>query len=393
MREEALASYTYNFAPAWGTLKYTMTYDWQRRGLPRDAGDDLRSDIAGSRFVRTLSGRADLPDGFYIEAGGTREDRYARRYQNYFSKTGVPQNDNSMSGRLSGESSAHSQFGYESGRWKLLAGTRYTHNSDAGDNLSSRASAIYLPNQGCSVKAMYSQSFRSPTPFEQYFKPSPVTVVGNPSLKPEKADTFELSYLASHRKFFGRITTHYSRYTDTIFRNLGDFTRDGTTYSAINFYDNAPAYTSSGLEIEGRYEGKRTRAFIAVERLWGGRGDEHPIPAPGVFGLPGSSSWNFKYVPVYTLAGGLSRDLGDFFISSNFTGYGRNRSLRRGIGPQLWADASAGYAKGAVRHVLAVRNLTGLAVKYPEYVRQRVVETVPLQTGRRVEYTFEYRFK
>lgn len=391
-REEALASYTYDFAPDWGGLKYTMTYDWQRRNIPRDASDNVRSDIVGSRFVRTLNGHVDLPGAFYAEAGLTREDRYARRYLNYFSHTDTAQYDNSLTGRLSGESSAHSQFGYEGERWKLLAGSRFTHNSGAGDNLSSRASAVYLFDERNSVKAMFSQSFRSPTPFEQYFKPSPVTVVGNPGLKPEKTGTFELSGLTSRGRFFCRLTGYYSRYYDTIYRNLGNFVRDGTAYSNVNFYDNAPAYSSTGVEIEGRYEGRRTHAFLALERLWGSRGDEHQIPAPGVFGLPGGSSWNFKYVPVYTFAGGFSHDLGGFFINSNFNGYGRNRSLRRGLAPQLWADLGAGYRKGAVRHALSVRNVTDRAVMYPEYVRQRVVETVPLYTGRRLEYTFEYRF-
>lgn len=391
-REAALASYAYNFAPGWGSLKYTMTFDWQRRNIPRDAADNLRSEIAGSRFVRTLNGRLDLPRAFYVEAGATREDRYARHYVNYFSNTDSVQSDNSMNDRASGETSAHSQLGYEGEHWKLLAGSRYTHNSDAGDNLSSRASAIYLFSEAASVKAMFSQSFRSPTPFEQYFKPSTVTVLGNPALRPERTDTFELSCLASSGRAFGRITAYRTKYTDTIFRNLGNFSRDGAAYTAVNFYDNAPAYSSTGLEIEGRYEGKRTRAFLALERLWGSRGDERQVPAPGVFGLTGSSSWNFKYVPVYTIAGGFSRDLGDFFLASNFSGYGRNRSLRGNIAPQLWADASFGYRRGAVRHALAVRNLGGRPVKFPEYVRQRVVETVPLYTGRRAEYTFEYRF-
>ena len=392
VREAALASYSYSFAPDWGSLKYTMTYDWQRRNIPRDSGDNLRSDIEGSRFVRTLSGRLDLPGAFYAEAGATREDRHARRYANYFSNTDSAQSDNSMGGRLSGESSAHTQFGYDGENWKFLAGSRYTHNSEAGENLSSRVSAICLLGEASSLKGMFSQSFRSPTPFEQYFKPSTVTVLGNPALKPERADTFELSYLASSSRVFGRITAYHTRYTDTIFRNLGNFSRDGTAYTDVNFYDNAPAYSSTGLEIEGRYEGKRTHAFLALERLWGSRGDEHQVPAPGVFGLPGSSSWNFKYVPVYTVAGGFSRDIGDFFLASNFSGYGRNRSLRGSIDPQLWADASVGYRKGPVRHSLAVRNLGGRPVKFPEYVRQRVVETVPLYTGRRVEYSFEYRF-
>lgn len=383
-REAALASYSYDFAPAWGGLKYAVTYDWQRRGIPRDASDDVRSDIIGARFVNSLSGRADLPGGFYLEGGTTYEYRYARRYLNYFSKTGVHESDNSLSGRLSDEVSAHSQLGYESERWKLLAGSRYTHNTKTGNNLSSRASMIYLLNEVNSLKALFSQSFRSPTPFEQYFYPSTVTVLGNPGLDPERTETFELSYLASRGKIFARVTAYYAKYTDTIYRNLGNFTRDGTAHTGVNYYDNSPDYNSSGLEIESRYEGRQTSAFLALERLNASRGDEHPVT--------GGSSWNFKYVPAYTVSGGISRDLGNFFLASNFNAYGRNRTLHGRVDPQLWADASLGYKKGGMRHVLAVRNLTGHTVLYPEYVRLRVVEALPLYTGRRLEYTFEYRF-
>lgn len=383
-REAALASYAYDFAPAWGGLKYTVTYDWQHRGIPRDASDNVRSDIIGARFINSLSGRADLPGGLYLEGGSTYEYRYVRHYLNYFSKTGVPESDNSLSGRLSDEVSAHAQLGFESEKWKLLAGSRYTHNTKTGDNLSSRASAIYLLNEVNSLKALFSQSFRSPTPFEQYFLPSTVTVLGNPGLDPERTDTFELSYLASRGKFFAHVTAYYAKYSDTIYRNLGNFSRDGTAYTAVNYYDNAPDYNSSGLEIEGRYEGKRTSAFLALERLNASRGDEHPVT--------GGSSWNFKYVPAYTISGGVSHNLGDFFLTSNFNGYGRNRTLRGHVDPQLWADASLGYKKGAMRHVLAVRNLTGHTVLYPEYARLRAVESLPLYSGRRLEYTFEYRF-
>ena len=123
---------------------------------------------------------------------------------------------------------------------------------------------------------------------------------------------------------------------------------------------------------------------MALERMNATRGDEHPVT--------GGSSWNFKYVPAYTVSGGFSHDFGDFFLTSNFNGYGRSRTLRGHVDPQLWADASLGYKKGLVRHVLAVRNLTGHTVLYPEYVRLRVVEALPLYSGRRFEYTFEYRF-
>lgn len=393
VREAALASYSLDMAAGPDLdFRYTAAYDWQRRNIPRDDKDDLRSDIVGARFVNSLTGRARLPGGFYLEGGAAYDYRYARRYLNYYSSTGRPQGDNSMNGRLAHENSGHLQLGLDSGPWKLLAGGRYTHNTAAGDNISSRVSAIYMFDERSSVKGMFSQAFRSPTPFEQYFNTSPATVLGNPGLKPEKTETVEVSYLASRGRFFGHLTAYRTRYTDTIFRNLGDFTRDGVMYSNVNHYDNAPGYSSEGLELECRYEGRATRAYLSLEHLRGSRGDERAVPAPGAFGLAGGSSWNFKHVPSHTVSAGISRDMGDFFAAAGLHGYGPNRSLRTGIGSQFWADLSAGYRKGGVRHTLSVRNLADRVVVYPEYVRQRVVESVPLLTGRVVEYTFEFRF-
>ncbi len=383
-KEASLASYSHVFTPSWGELKYFMTYDWQRRSIPRDAADNVRSDIVGSRFVNTLSGRTGLSGNLYTEYGTTYEYRYVKRYSNYYSNTDTLESGNSMGGRLSSEISGHAQFGYDGEQWKLLAGTRYTHNTKMGDNISSRASAVYLLNESESLKALFSQSFRAPTPFEQYFYPSTVTVLGNPGLKPEKTDNLELSYLFSHGSFFSHVTAYYTKYKDTIYRDLGDFSRDGTAYAAVNFYNNAASYNSSGLEIEGRYEGKLTRLFLTLAAQDASRGDEHAVT--------GGTSWNFKYVPYYTVSGGFSRRLGDFFLASNFNDYGRNRSLNGFIVPQFWADASLGYEKNGMRHVLAVRNLTDRSVLYPEYVRLRTVAALPLYTGRRIEYTFEYRF-
>lgn len=391
-REAALASFTHNFAPAWGSLHYTATYDWQRRNVPRDASDNIRSDIVGSRFVNSLGARVSLPGGLHLETGAAQEYRYAQRYLNYYSNTGANQWDNSMSDRLNRESSLHAQLGLDSGSWKLLAGSRYTHDSHAGDNLSSRASAIYMLNERNSLKALFSQSFRSPTPFEQYFKPSPETVIGNPGLKPERTESYELAYLASRGSFFAHFTAYNARYKDSIFRDQGAFTRDGFTYPNVNFYANAPAYSAEGLELQVRYSGKHTHAFLSFDRLRGNRHDESDVPAPGVFGLPGGSSWNFKYAPHYNLSGGLAGDFGRFFAASNFNVFGPGRSLRETIPAQFWADASLGYRNGSVRHTLAVRNLTDGVVEIPEYVRLRVVETLPLYTGRRLEYTFNYRF-
>lgn len=392
-KEMALASFSHVLDPGWGSVALSAAYDWQRRNIPRDAADDVRSDITGSRLTGSASAVIPMSGGFSLEAGAAGEYRGVTRYLNYNSDTGVPLDDNSMSGRSTRENSAHAQAGYEKGRWKLLLGGRYTRNSQAGSNVSSRASAIYKFSSHKSLKAMFSQSFRSPTAFEQYFKPSPVTVLGNPDLKPEKTGTWEVSYLESRGRLFAHLTLYASRHKDAIFRNYGTFTRDGVT-ATNNFYDNAPEFTSEGVELFMRYDGRRAGAFLSFEASSGSRDDAHPVspPDPNTFGLPGGTSWNYRYVPSYTVSGGLTGDIGDFFAAANFNAFARTRSLREEIGAQFWADLSLGWRSGGARHALAVRNVTDRVVEVPEYVRLQVVERLPLYTGRRLEYTFSYRF-
>ncbi len=389
-KEAAVAAYSYSFAPSWGDLKYSAAYDWQRRNIPRDATDDVRSDIVGARMTNTLSAVTRLGGGCYLESGASYEYRSAQRYLNYDSNTGVPLDHNGMNDRGSKESSLYAQLGGEAGDWKFLAGGRYTRNSKTGGNLSSRASLIRSFGDRNSLKAMFSQSFRAPTPFEQYFLTSTVTVVGNPDLKPERAETYELSYLTSFGPLFLHLTAYHEHYLDTIYRDLGDFTRDGVTYLNANHYKNAPGFGADGLELTARYAARDTGAFLTFSRVRGTRGDEHPIPASGA--LPASSSWNFKYSPDFAAAGGVSRQFGSFFAAGSFNLLGRTRTLRTSLGSQFWADLSAGYRSGNARHTLAVRNVTDREVQVPEYVRLRVVETLPLYTGRRLEYTFDYRF-
>lgn len=390
VREGVAGHYSYTEEPAWGQVKYSGSYDWQRRNIPRDAAGDLRSDIVGSRLSGKLEALVHLPAYFTLESGAGLEYRYGQRYQNYYNSTGETESDNGLSRHKSREDSFYAQLGREEGDWKLLAGGRYTKDSNAGDNLSGRASAIYMPDDHNSIKAIFSQSFRTPTPFEQYFITSTVTVLGNPDLKPERTESWELAWLSSHEPFFLHVTGYYASYMDTIYRARGNFTRDGVAYTDKNYYYNAPGYHATGVEVRARYETRNSRAFLSFERLRGSRDDERVVPASG--SLPASTSWNFKYWPRYNLSGGLAQSFGRFFAMGNFNLFGESRTLRGRLPAQFWADLSVGYRAGSYRHTLAVRDLTDRVVRIPEYVRLRSVENLPLYTGRRLEYTFDYRF-
>jgi outer membrane cobalamin receptor len=397
-KEMELLDYSYSFGPSLSNLRYSGTVDRQRRQIPRDAADSLRSDILGTRYVNTLRAEAELPGAFSLELGGSHEYRAAERYNNFVSTSGTVVAGNKMDNRVVWEGSVFGQLGFSLDSWKLLAGTRFTHNAAFGDDVSSRLSAVYMLNERNSLKFMAGQSFGAPTPFELYFQNTPVTVLGNPGLRPEKTSSVELSYLTSWDRCFGQATVYYVDYINTIFRNRGDFTRDGQTFANTNFYDNARRYDAEGVELEARYTARRFSSFAAFNYIHGSRGDSNEVSPPGVFGLSGGQAANFKFVPRYTLSAGASWSIpmpaasGEIFGSLVAYHYSSMETLRTRLPGQAWADASAGFKKGGFKHVLSVRNAAGGTIVVPEYVRQRTVESMPLVSGRRVDYTVSYAF-
>lgn len=395
-KELELISYSYAFGPGWRNLKYTAVVDRQRRQISRDAGDALRSDILGTRYVNELRAELPLTDALSFEVGGNHEYRVAERYNNFISTSQSVVSDNSMRNRLAWMGSLFAQLGYAGGPWKLALGTRFTHNATSGDDLSSRFSAVFMLNDRNSLKFMAGQSFRSPTPFELYFQNAPVTVLGNPDLQPERTSSAELSYLTSWRKLFAQLTVYYEDYVDTVQRDLGDFTRDGVAYANVNFYRNSPRYNAKGAEVELRWTALKHSVFTALSYIEGSQGDAAVIAAGG--GLPAARTYKFKNVPSYTIAAGASLSAanplgrGEFFGSLVATHYSPMDGLHTRLPAQACADLSAGYKAGSFKHTVAIQNVTGSTVVVPEYVRQRVVESIPLVRGRRLSYTVSCRF-
>jgi len=150
--------------------------------------------------------------------------------------------------------------------------------------------------------------------------------------------------------------------------------------------------------LEARYAARRFGAFTAFNYIHGSRGDSNEVAPPGVFGLSGGQASNFKFVPRYTLSAGVSGNIpgpsgaGEFFCSLVAYHYSSMETLRTRLPGQAWADLSVGFKKDSFKHALAVRNAAGGTIVVPEYVRQRTLESMPLVSGRRIDYTVSYKF-
>ncbi|MCP4346611.1 MAG: TonB-dependent receptor [Desulfobacterales bacterium] len=109
-------------------------------------------------------------------------------------------------------------------RFTLTTGLRYDHYNDSEDNFSPHLAAVFRLDRKYShlLKAQYARSFRPPTFDEMYGKNNPV-FRGNPDLKPETSDTFEISYIyrGQENGTVARITLFYSDINDAIYTENG----------------------------------------------------------------------------------------------------------------------------------------------------------------------------
>jgi outer membrane cobalamin receptor len=74
--------------------------------------------------------------------------------------------------------------------WSLVYGARLDEYSDFGRHTSPRLGLVYHPRADSAVKLLYGQAFRAPSAVE--IGGAQNSVLGNPALKPEIIDSYEL---------------------------------------------------------------------------------------------------------------------------------------------------------------------------------------------------------
>lgn len=99
----------------------------------------------------------------------------------------------------------------------LNAGLRYDQYESFGGEFSPRAALIYSPLKQTTFKLVYGEAFRAPNNYERYYTAAPLYLKGNPDLKPEKIQTYELIYeqlLFDHYKL--TLSGYYNKIRDMI---------------------------------------------------------------------------------------------------------------------------------------------------------------------------------
>jgi outer membrane receptor for ferrienterochelin and colicins len=132
----------------------------------------------------------------------------------------------------------------------LNAGLRYDHYSTFGGTVNPRLALIYTPFDRTVFKLLYGSAFRAPNALELYYATASSMQKGNPALKPEQIDTYELiyeQYLGNNIR--GAINGFYYKINDLIIQ---------VTDPADGFlvYRNLDSAEAKGVEaeLEGKWD-------------------------------------------------------------------------------------------------------------------------------------------
>lgn len=128
-------------------------------------------------------------------------------------------------------------------------GVRYDSYDTFGSSVSPRAALIYTPFEGTTVKALYGQAFRAPSPFELYYNDGGQTWNANPNLGPEKIATYEIEIEQDLGKDFRIIGSGF-------YYECSDLITLQTDSGGILFFDNVnrARTVGGGVELQGRFE-------------------------------------------------------------------------------------------------------------------------------------------
>lgn len=140
--------------------------------------------------------------------------------------------------------------------WTLTWGVRYDHYSDFGDIISPRVALVWVATPTLSVKSFYGRGFRGPSLVDREARNIP-SLIGNPDLRPEKLDSFEIAFDYRPRS---DLTARLNLYTQKTVDQIRLQNSGGFEYRP----ENVGQQKGHGLELEGWWDlDPRTRLYAA----------------------------------------------------------------------------------------------------------------------------------
>ncbi len=130
---------------------------------------------------------------------------------------------------------------YLTQRLALNFGLRYDYYSTFGATTNPRGAVIFNPADNTTLKLLYGRAFRAPQNFELYYFST--TQKGNPELKPETIQTYELVVEQQFSKTLRGLCSFYYYQIDNLIDEKVDPTDNSTTF------ENAKPIEAKGIEL------------------------------------------------------------------------------------------------------------------------------------------------
>lgn len=124
---------------------------------------------------------------------------------------------------------------------EMIVGVRYDHYSQIGNAISPRLGIVLQPSNADSLKLLWGRAFRAPKADELYTTNNPL-LQGNPDLKPETVNTYEVIWLHEWQHAQVSASYFYNRFDNAI--------RTVVVGSGRTYQNSGVSETSQGLEFE-----------------------------------------------------------------------------------------------------------------------------------------------
>lgn len=202
---------------------------------------------------------------------------------------------------------AFAQFDYNPLKWlNIVASLRHDYFSASKQNATTARLALMTKWNGFSIRANYAGGFRSPTLKEMYMNfdmAGMQMIYGNPDLKPEKSNNFNLAFEHYGRikssGFFGgqyslTLMGYYNKYDKRITtEDYADYTPGAGQPEVASRYCNEDGVKVSGIDFSAQYRSdmglgvKLDYSYLHV----GGRSVDSQFSQP----RPHSATWRIDY--------------------------------------------------------------------------------------------------
>lgn len=243
----------------------------------------------------------------------------------------------------------------------LSANVRLDTYSLFSNMVSYRVGSVYRLDENHIIKGVYGRSYRAPSYVEAFQAAQDGLKNGNPDLKPESIDTFELAYTYKNRNTVFRTNVFYSILNDVI-----DSIKNEPSWVTTDYANNKQR-NAKGLEMEF------TRQFSNGSELMGNFSyvrSEYFSPDyynPVEYQSPEISEVMVKGYYLYPLTERLGINSA-WYYNGPKRGYLRDSGNIRTYGATMLVDETLSYNLDDVSMVtFSVKNLFKESVIYPSY--------------------------